>query len=77
MGENVEHIEGDRVLIETTKNCSDILKYMIQKISEKGAIPFVMFNETDIKRELIKNGTAEQFQLMKKHHKASTIIKSF
>jgi len=61
---------GDRVLIETTKNCSDILKYMIQKISEKGAIPFVMFNETDIKRELIKNGTAEQFQLMKKHTEA-------
>ena len=61
---------GDRVLIETTKNCSDILKYMIQKISEKGATPFVMFNETDIKRELIKNGTAEQFQLMKKHTEA-------
>ncbi len=58
---------GDRVLIETTKNCSDILKYMIQKISEKGAIPFVMLNETDIKRELIKNGTIEQFQLMRKH----------
>ena len=61
---------GDRVLIETTKNCSDILKYMIQKISEKGAMPFVMFNETDIKRELIKNGTAEQFQLMRKHTEA-------
>lgn len=61
---------GDRVLIETTKNCSDILKYMIQKIAEKGAIPFVMFNETDIKRELIKNGTAEQFQFMKKHTEA-------
>lgn len=61
---------GDKVLIETTKNCSDILKYMIQKISEKGAIPFVMFNETDVKRELLKNGTAEQFQLMKKHTEA-------
>lgn len=40
---------------------------MIKKIAEKGAIPFVMINETDIKRELIKNGTVEQFQLMKEH----------
>lgn len=58
---------GERVMIETTKNCSDVLKYMIQKISGKGAIPFVLLNETDIKRELVKNGNEEQFKLMREH----------
>ena len=58
---------GDKVLIETTKSCDSAVKYMIKKISSKGGIPLVILNETDIKRELVSNGSAEQFQIMKEH----------
>lgn len=59
---------NERVLIESTKNCGDLIKYMVNKIASKGGIPFVIFNETDVKRELIKNGSKEQFELMRLHN---------
>lgn len=58
---------GERVMIETSKNCSDAVKYLIKKISARSAIPFIYINETDIKRELIINGSSEQFIYMKKN----------
>lgn len=56
---------GDRVLIESSKNCSEMIKYMIELISSKGAISLVSLKETDIKRSLIINGSKMQFELMK------------
>ena len=56
---------GEKVIIESTKNCSDIVKYLIKLISNKNAIPFVILRETDIKKELITNGCREQFHLMR------------
>lgn len=56
---------GERVLIDSTKNCSEMIKYMVRLIASKGAIPLVSLKETDIKRELIINGSKEQFELMK------------
>lgn len=56
---------GEKVLIDSTKNCSEMIKYMIKLIADRGAIPLVMLKETDIKRSLIINGCKEQFELMK------------
>lgn len=56
---------GEKVLIDSTKNCSEMIKYMIKLITDRGAIPLVMLKETDIKRSLIINGCKEQFELMK------------
>ncbi len=58
--------EGDKVLIEATKNCGDLVKYLINKCYAAKAIPFVILKETDIKRELILGGNQEQFELMAK-----------
>lgn len=41
--------EGDKVLIEATKNCGDLVKYLINKCYAAKAIPFVILKETDIK----------------------------
>ena len=56
---------GERVLIESTKNCSDLIKYMVRLIASRGGIPLVSLKETDIKRELLINGSKEQFELMR------------
>lgn len=56
--------KGERVLIDSSKNCSEMIKYMVRLISDRGAIPLVSLKETDIKRSLIINGSKEQFKLM-------------
>lgn len=65
---------NEKVLIESTKSCGDLIKYMVSKIAKKGGIPFVILNETDIKRELIKNGSKEQFEIMKMY--TETLLKN-
>lgn len=54
---------GEKVLIDSTKNCSEMIKYMIKLIADRGA-SLVMLKETDIKKVVI-NGCKEQFELMK------------
>lgn len=61
---------GERVLIDSTKNCSDMIKYMIEIISSRGAIPLVNLEENDIKSQLIRYGSEEQFKLMCKSKSA-------
>lgn len=61
---------GERVLIESSKNCSEMLKYMIRKIADRGAIPLVQLNETTLRASLITNGSVEQFKLMEKHQRS-------
>ena len=56
---------GERVLIDSTKNCTDMLKYMIKLLDDRGAIPLVCLEENDIKSILIKHGSREQFEIMK------------
>lgn len=56
---------GEKVLIDSTKNCTDMLKYMIKLLDERGAVPFVCLEENDIKSILIKHGSKEQFEIMK------------
>lgn len=58
--------EGDKVLIEATKNCGELVKYLVKKCYTSKAIPFVILKESDIKRELILGGNKEQFELMAK-----------
>ena len=58
---------GEKVLIDSTKNCSEMIKYMIELIASKGGIPLVILKETDIKRSLIMNGSKEQFDIMRMH----------
>lgn len=60
---------GERVLIESSKNCIEMLKYMIEQISKKGAIPIVQLNESSIRASIISNGTQEQFEIMAKTQK--------
>lgn len=55
------------VLIESSKNCSAAIKYMVELIAKKGAIPLIYFTESEIKRAIVENGTQEQFELMAKH----------
>ena len=56
--------KGDKVLIEATKNSSDFMIYLMQKCYERGALPFYILNESYLKRELILNGSSEQFDLL-------------
>lgn len=58
--------EGDKVLIDATKNCGDLVKYLIKECYASNAIPFVILKESDIRRELIIGGNKEQFKLMAK-----------
>lgn len=56
--------KGDKVLIEATKNCGDLVKYLIKECYSCGAVPFVIFRESDIRREIILGGNKEQYELM-------------
>ncbi len=62
--------EGEKVLIDSTKNCSEMIIYLIELISKRGAIPLVLLKENEIKRQLIIHGSKEQFEIMKKHEAA-------
>lgn len=62
--------KGERVLIDSTKNCTEMINYLIELISNRGAIPLVLLKENDIKRQLIIYGSKEQFEIMKKHETA-------
>lgn len=61
---------GERVLIDSTKNCTDMIKYMIELLDERGAIPLINLEENDIKSILIKHGSQQQFEIMKKSKEA-------
>ena len=54
---------GERVLIESSKNCAPLIKYIINKCYEKGALPFVLLKESDIQSELLRNISAEQINI--------------
>ncbi len=58
---------GEKVLIDSSKNCSEMIKYLIELIANNGAIPLVIIKENDIQRSLIMNGSQEQFEIMRKH----------
>lgn len=60
---------GDKVLIESTKNSGELIKYLIREIYKRGALPFVILKESDIRREIILNGTEEQFKIMAEEQK--------
>ena len=57
---------GERVLIDSTKNCTDMIKYMIELLDERRAIPLINLEENDIRSILVKHGSKEQFEIMKK-----------
>lgn len=61
--------DGDKVLIESTKNSSELIKYLVRECYKRGAMPFVILRESDIKRELILSGTSEQFEIMAEEQK--------
>ena len=60
--------KGDNVLIEATKNCGDLIKYLIRECYSIGAVPFVILRESDIKRELVLGGNQQQYELMAQKH---------
>ena len=62
--------KGEKVVIDSTKNCTEMIIYLIELISKKGAIPLVMLKENDIKRKLVICGSKEQFEIMRKYESA-------
>lgn len=56
---------GEKVLIESSKNCTEMLKYLIKLIYSREAIPLVCMEENDIKSTIIKYGSQQQFEIMK------------
>ena len=55
--------QGERVLIESSRSCAPLINYIISKCYESGALPFVLLKESDIKRELLRNISAEQINI--------------
>ena len=58
---------GDKVILETSKNCYPLIKHILKRCYEIGAIPFVMLKESDIQSILMSNATEEQVRLQTKY----------
>ena len=58
---------NDKVIIESSKSCYPLIKHIIKRCYEIGAIPFVMLKESDIQSMLMKNATEEQVNLQAKY----------
>lgn len=65
--------KGERVLIESCKGAAPLIKYIVKKCYEIGALPFVLLKESDIQRELLHGMSSEQMDLQTKFE--STIMK--
>ncbi len=57
--------KGEKVLVHYEGECTKpLVKQLIRDIYSVGGIPFYKINDTEIKREFIKNCTEEQLQMM-------------
>ncbi|HET6386117.1 MAG TPA: aminopeptidase [Armatimonadota bacterium] len=55
---------GDRVLIEATDVPSEIVTELIRAATAAGAVPLVSIKQNSVLRELYRNATSEQMQLI-------------
>ena len=60
--------KGEKVLIEIYGDTPKLLaKALVKEVSSVGGLPFVTIKDQSIIRELLKNGTKEQIELMAKY----------
>lgn len=59
--------KGDKVILETSRSCYPLIKHILKRCYEIGAIPFVMLKESDIQSVLMSNATEEQIRLQTKY----------
>ena len=56
--------KGEKVLIEGTPYCLELILELIKETYKVGAYPFVNFGESKITRELLKSTNEEHIKLM-------------
>ena len=61
--------KGEKVLIEGSPLCLDLILEIIKEVYKVGALPFVNYVESRITRELLKGTTEEHIKLMTKYMK--------
>lgn len=61
--------KGEKVLIEGSPLCLDLILEIIKEVYKVGAYPFVNYGESRITRELLKGTTEEHIKLMTKYMK--------
>lgn len=54
--------KGEKILIESSSKCRNLINAIIKKTYEVGGIPFVKLEDEIIKRELLKNCNLEQME---------------
>ena len=61
--------KGEKVLIEGSPLCLDLILEIIKEVYKVGAYPFINYSENRITRELLKGTTEEHIDLMTKYMK--------
>ncbi|HBY21055.1 MAG: aminopeptidase [Clostridiales bacterium GWE2_32_10] len=59
--------KGEKILIESTYECKDLIRAIIQKTYEVGGLPFVRLSDENIDRELLLGCSEEQMALESNH----------
>ncbi len=57
---------GEKILIESTSECKDLIRAIIQKVYEVGGLPFVRLYNENIDRELLLGCNEQQMDLESK-----------
>jgi len=61
--------KGEKVLIEGSSLCQELIIELINEVYKVGAYPFIHLSESEITRELLKNTNSEQLELNTKYMK--------
>ncbi len=59
--------KGEKLLIDGSPLCSDLIKELIKEAYKVGAYPFVHFSDSQISNEILKNTSEEHLKLMTKY----------
>lgn len=61
--------KGEKVLIEGEPLCLELILEIIKEVYKVGGMPFVNYGDAEISREILKNASKEQMELMAKYMK--------
>lgn len=61
--------KGEKVLIEGEPLCLELILEIIKEVYKVGAYPFVNYSDSEISREILKQASPEQMELMAKYMK--------
>lgn len=61
--------KGEKVLIEGTSLCLELVLEIIKEVYKVGAYPFVRIGDDEVTREILKQANSEQMELMAKYMK--------